>query len=228
VQTTGISLVRENTEALKPPRFLWTSFPLGRPLGKPNDPAFQRRVILAALDLLRRPSGPVLEDYPEDAPSDPAPAGEADAGEGLFCPVDFSQPKGEPGTWSSRLASELALMRPWYELSLKRRGRTTFGVARAPVEVLAEQLGAAADGRQEAVADLILLKRTLEDLKAYWLEAMTAQPGDYPPNRINRLLWRETELGRAMLVVHAAFHGSNDPMHQAFSRALAPRYALED
>ena len=49
IMTTGIALVRENAEALQPPRMLWVSFPLGRPLGKPGDPAFQKRVILGAL-----------------------------------------------------------------------------------------------------------------------------------------------------------------------------------
>ena len=82
IQTTGISLVRENTAALEPPRFLWASFPLGRPLGKPGDPAFQRRVILAALGLLERGSGPVLEDYPEDVP-------ELAAEDTPACPVSF-------------------------------------------------------------------------------------------------------------------------------------------
>ena len=69
IMTTGISLVRENTESMQPPRSLWVTFPLGRPLGKPGDPAFQHRVIAAALELLNCESGPVLADYPEDAPS---------------------------------------------------------------------------------------------------------------------------------------------------------------
>jgi len=60
--TTGISLVRENAATMQPPRSLWVTFPLGRPLGAPNDAAFQHRVIAAALDLLTRVSGiPMLE-----------------------------------------------------------------------------------------------------------------------------------------------------------------------
>ena len=46
--TVSIALVRENAESLQPPRSLWVSFPLGRPLGVPNDAAFQHRVIDAA------------------------------------------------------------------------------------------------------------------------------------------------------------------------------------
>ena len=50
--TTGISLVREHTEKVRPPRALWVTFELGRPLGRPDDPPFQQRVVRAALDLL--------------------------------------------------------------------------------------------------------------------------------------------------------------------------------
>ena len=50
-----------------PPRALWVPFIMGRPLGVPKDAAFQRRVLLAALNLLESASGPVVVDYPEDA-----------------------------------------------------------------------------------------------------------------------------------------------------------------
>ena len=69
VATTQISLIREHSESIKPPRALWVSFELGRPLGVPDDPAFQKRVLLAALRLLDTDSGPVLEDFGEDAPA---------------------------------------------------------------------------------------------------------------------------------------------------------------
>ena len=71
IATTQISLVREHTEALAPPRALWVPFMLGRPFGAPGNPGFQRKVLLAALGLLERHSdsgGPVLEDFQEDAP----------------------------------------------------------------------------------------------------------------------------------------------------------------
>ncbi len=61
--------MRENTEQMRPPRFLWVSFELGRPLGVPGDAAFQRRVLLAAPRLLEAECGPVLEDFPHDAPA---------------------------------------------------------------------------------------------------------------------------------------------------------------
>ena len=42
---------------------------LGRPFGAPNAPDFQRSVLRALLALFERPSGPVLEDFPDDAPT---------------------------------------------------------------------------------------------------------------------------------------------------------------
>ena len=67
IATTQISLIREHTETIKPPRALWVPFELGRPFGVPNDSEFQRSVLEHALDLLERSSGAVLEDFPEEA-----------------------------------------------------------------------------------------------------------------------------------------------------------------
>jgi D-proline reductase (dithiol) PrdB len=65
IATVVLNSIRTFAERMTPPRALYCEFPLGRPLGRPNDPALQRDVLLAALRLLDRPSGPVLEDYPE-------------------------------------------------------------------------------------------------------------------------------------------------------------------
>ena len=54
IATVAIALIRPQAENTKPPRALWVPFELGRPFCPPGDPAFQRRVILAALRLLER------------------------------------------------------------------------------------------------------------------------------------------------------------------------------
>ena len=43
-------------------------FDLGRPLGVPNEADFQNRVLLSVLKLFEETSGPVLRDFPEEAP----------------------------------------------------------------------------------------------------------------------------------------------------------------
>ncbi len=120
--TTQISLIRMHTEIIKPPRALWVPFELGRPMGPPNNPAFQRRVLLAALQLLEAPSGPVLRDFPEDEP--PGEEGTAQ----MACPVDFSRDAEAAGveqTLAESFTREMALLRPWHDLAREKRGRTT-------------------------------------------------------------------------------------------------------
>jgi hypothetical protein len=63
--TVGISLVRSHAERAQPPRMLHCEFPLGRPLGRPGDAAFQHRVLGAAFALLARDDVPVLVDFPD-------------------------------------------------------------------------------------------------------------------------------------------------------------------
>ena len=64
VPSVALGSVRPQMEKTRPPRGLWSSAQLGRPVGEPEDKAFQRRVVLAALRLLERTDGPViLEDF---------------------------------------------------------------------------------------------------------------------------------------------------------------------
>jgi hypothetical protein len=65
IATVSISLLREVTSVIKPPRALFVNFPMGHPLGAPNRPELQHRVIAAALALLQRSDAPVLEEYKE-------------------------------------------------------------------------------------------------------------------------------------------------------------------
>jgi hypothetical protein len=64
IATATIVLLREVAEKVRPPRALWVPFPHGYPLGRPNDPAIQRRVVEAALAMLEQPGPPpVLRDF---------------------------------------------------------------------------------------------------------------------------------------------------------------------
>lgn len=61
--TVSISLLREITEKTRPPRALYVPYPLGYPLGEPNNPDLQTRIMRAAFALLPRTDFPVLEDF---------------------------------------------------------------------------------------------------------------------------------------------------------------------
>ena len=52
IPTAGVSIVREFTERIRPPRSVFVNFPMGRPMGRAQDDKTQRAVLLAALDTL--------------------------------------------------------------------------------------------------------------------------------------------------------------------------------
>jgi hypothetical protein len=62
--TIALGSQRNQIEHTAPPRGLWCDFPLGRPLGRPADPAFQHRVLRQAFSMLDA-TGPVFEVFPE-------------------------------------------------------------------------------------------------------------------------------------------------------------------
>lgn len=66
IATVSISLLREVASAIRPPRTLFVPFAMGYPLGAPDNPELQHRVIAAALRLLERDDLPVLENFEYD------------------------------------------------------------------------------------------------------------------------------------------------------------------
>ena len=60
IPTASVTLLREITERVAPPRALFVDLPLGYPLGVPQDAEFQSRIILAMLALLREPVPPAI------------------------------------------------------------------------------------------------------------------------------------------------------------------------
>ena len=58
--TVTLALVRGQAESSKPPRSLYVEFPLGRPLGRPDDVELQTDVLHAAFALPERNDVPVL------------------------------------------------------------------------------------------------------------------------------------------------------------------------
>ena len=65
ITTASLTMLPEVTKKVRPPRALSVPWPLGFPLGAPNDVALQRKVLLALLALLSRTDVPVLESFNE-------------------------------------------------------------------------------------------------------------------------------------------------------------------
>jgi D-proline reductase (dithiol) PrdB len=200
---------------MQPPRALWVSFPLGRPMGKPGDAAFQHRVINAALNLLKQEGGPVLADYPEDVPSaaiDDAPA----------CPVSFAKPAEDADSWTTALLNELQTLTPWHDLGRRRRkGRTLVGVSKFSMAENLHKLGQLLDDDTLPTAELNWFKGAIEDAKFFYIEALTAQPGDYDHQQIEQIYWHETTMGAAVTKFSAKFLEHREL--SAFARIIAPR-----
>lgn len=164
---------------MRPPRALWVPFELGRPFGPPGDAAFQRRVVLRALSLLEEERGPILVDYDEEAPG-----GSAAEQQPWVCPVQLKAPPadGDPRAMTHGLKAELAGLMPWFERAVRIRGRTTTGVSGMPIDENADLLSGllhmpsdSNGSHSDVSADSVRL--AAEDLKAYYCESVSAQPG---------------------------------------------------
>ncbi len=224
IPAVQISLVREHTVALSPPRALWVPFVLGRPFGAPNDTAFQRKVLLASLRLLEREAGPVLEDFPEDAPHTDL----GDAAEGLSCPVSFPRMKSE-GTLAEQLADEIAQLQAWHDVAVKHRKRTTLGVTGLSPGEIGAFLGSwlarnPTPTFRQGVAPATALKQATDELTAFYYEAKAVQPGRHSIAEIQNWFWLETAAGKTFVEIRKLAAESPDPKMKGLATlSLVPR-----
>ena len=131
--TVLVGFVREHIEGINPHRSLFLDFPMGRGLGKPNDPAFQKKVIRAAFELFDAHGGPVIKDFPEVIPVKNGRMGYALPPE-LVLTVDDV---GDVGDVLLEVRAEMEALRPDYDAAVAKRGRTTVGASRLEIEDLA-------------------------------------------------------------------------------------------
>ena len=186
--TAQISLIRVHTEKIRPPRALWVPFELGCPLGAPDEPAFQTRVLRALLGLLDAEAGPVLADFPDDAP-------EAEDMEGWSCPVNLAPPPGDAGDRAAALTREIAALAPWHDLAKKTTGATGAPIADVARFLLDLRDDPATPSPWPSHEPAEALKHATEDLKAFYLDAATAKPGHASPTALSDWLWNETAAG---------------------------------
>ncbi len=198
IPTAGISLVREHTETIRPPRALWVTFEMGRPLGIPDDPGFQRRVLRATARLLARTDGPLIADYPEHVSE------EADF-TGWACPINLAP------TSVDTLAAEIDRLATWHDQATSKTGRTTVGVSGLDMPAAGALLSAALNGDLPPAQ---ALKEAIDDLRAYYLEAASAFPDPGTSKMRKAWLWDETLFGKALLTLQPMLAASADPQHK--------------
>jgi len=193
-------------------------------LGLPGDPEFQTSVLMAGLKLLEASSGPILHDFPEDVP-----AGE-DSTMGWACPINLADQPPNLSDNEKLLAAfkgEMSRMRSWYDLGVKRRGRTTVGVSGFDPETIVDFLGRFLDGGvpdnpRDDLPLALVLKLAADDLKAYYLEAAMSEPGEKPPgsSALQGWLWRDTIAAQVLRAVKAACENSTDQMLKVAGQKL--------
>jgi hypothetical protein len=206
-----IGLIREHVRRMRPPRAMAVPFELGRPMGAPNEPDFQRRVLLALLDLFKADAGPVLTDFPDQPP------GEAPDMEGWACPVSLNPAPAEDDAAALQAAveDEIARLRPWYDEAVAARGRTTVGISGMDIDAIPALLAAFSRDLNMASPDPdkttpVAVKLATDDLKAFYYTAATAKPGRISDVALADWLWAETAAGRMMLALRKLCLASED------------------
>ena len=233
VATVSISLIREQSEVVKPPRALWVPFALGRPLGTANDPQFQKDVLRATFKMLETATEPTIENYQKEAPF------EEEAGEWV-CPVSFPVKTDESIT--ARLIAEVDRLAPWSAETRASRGRTLLGVTGAATdqtESVARALAMIAEsGDLTSTPDVgidwqfdmpLLVRHIADDLKTFYHEAIAAQPGAGAPNHdaLNAWIFGGTALGDTLLEIASHLTDAGDPYSLLVRGLLIPEGYFE-
>jgi hypothetical protein len=211
---------RRQAERIRPPRALFCDFPLGRPLGRPGDPAFQRRVLEAGFELLTRPAGPVLEDFPEAIHDESGP---------VACSIP---PRHDPGLPPA--VDEALALRAAFERTRARTGRTQVGRAVQPDEIAdaARRLIAIAAGSSLAEAGFSSgeqIVHTAMDIRTYYEEAALALLDHVPAARsLEAWLYGTTEMGKLLIAVTRAINDADNPLKLVVSSHIVPFSYFDD
>ena len=226
IATVVIGLVRPHLETTKPPRSLWVPFPLGRPLGEAEDPAFQHRVLMAGLELLECRDGPVvLVDFPDDVPSMADTAGWTPQVD--LPPLPSSLP-ADAADWATAVTAEIERLRPHWAGALDRFGRTTVGLSRLPPEQWAPYAATFLKGEipqsiVDGLSPALLLRTIADDIKALYSEAVQATGPQPSSAQVNRWFWNRTLAGQLLRALRlAALASPHNGFNTVGSRFIVP------
>lgn len=210
--TVALASVRAQAEKTRPPRALWTSAVLGRPVGEPDDPAFQLRIVRAALGLLERTDGPViLEDFPDDPP-------------GLVDNPGWVAPETDA---SETFAAELMGMQTLWQTAQARFGRTSVGLSfQAPAAWPAFAASVLAGGLPkvpELETTALSVRFLCDDIKALYGEAAQAVGPAPSAKQVDTWFWRRTAAGALLRSLRTvAMASENNALKTVGGRFFVP------
>jgi hypothetical protein len=213
-------LVREHTEKVKPPRAVYVPFPFGFPLGPPGNSTTQQAILDLAFSSLDAPSGPVLLDYRDDAAAVEAGA-----------PLQASDVDPDDRAREADFATEVTLMRRYWEQRLAATGRTGVGLSKVPpqrfrgvvrfLEAFVADVHADSDDRAVDVPPALFIRNCVEDLRVMYVEArLQTHPHESSPDR-QRWLLGSTALGLMLRNIRDAMESSDDPQLKAAASGIA-------
>lgn len=200
--TVGISLVRGQAETVKPPRILNVNFPLGRPLGKPDDSEFQTSVLMAMFDLLPRTDVPVLVDFPKSI--------EEQGSEPSSCPMP---PRHNPDL--NAAIDEANGLRNAYSRNLEATGGRTLlgrvadvdGVVGLIEKIIEIEGGASiADVGWDSTAAIA----ASQDIRAYYEEAGLQLADNTGARQLETWFFHQTETGQLIRRARDGMRDRND------------------
>ena len=122
---------------------------------------------------------------------------------------------------------EMNQLRPWYDLAVKQRNRTTIGVSGLNLDNLADFFGSfirnsAPKNPRDDIPMALTFRLAVDDLKAYYCEAATAQPAKVTPSskQLEDWFWSETTAAKVLLEAKRVCENSNDNMLQIVGKRL--------
>ena len=167
-------------------------------------------MILAALRLLERETGPVIiEDFADDDPraqTDPAWRPPS---------IPVAVAAGSADSLAARMEAESVLLRSAHQRWIAQYRRTTVGLSGLPIgenaRYVADWLrGKAPASPREGFSAPLMLRFAIDDVKAYYLEAAAAGIAKPSSRQLGDWFWNETAAGTAIHGLRAALQASDD------------------
>ncbi len=218
MSTTGIVLIEEHAQRVKPPRMLAVPFFFGNALGEADDAEYQHKVLQHTFNLLDRNEGPVLESLPDDMIPDIIIQGSETTNE--------SEEKG------LNAADELTALRAYYEQWIKAHNdRTAVGLSTIPqrrfrgiVRFLEGYISGEETDMKERPAEFTVpqfVRYCVDDLKAFYYEARMVQRPDGADREIHEWFWSESAMGALFMSLAKKMRDDEDAEVQAIAYGIA-------
>ncbi len=200
--TVALGSIRNQIERTAPPRGLFCDFPLGRPLGRPGDPAFQHRVLSHAFDLVEHATVPTVETFAETITDDNDAA--------TSCPLP---PRHDPTLPAA--VDEARGLRPAFDRAVAAHGDRA-GTGRAvspdaiPDAVAAfVRIAAGTPWREAGVPGVPA--RVSQDIRGYYETAALALVEHTPAAwETTRWFLHNTEAGKAIVAAREAMKAAGE------------------